>query len=53
MEHRSQQKREAQDKLRYNMIYKLLSHFRYDAKYVQMNEAKKHLKMSMQSLTKK
>lgn len=37
-------KKEAQDKLRYNMIHKLLSQFRYDAKYVQMNEARKTFK---------
>ena len=34
-------KREAQEKLRYNMIYKLLGQFKYDVKYVQMNDVRK------------
>lgn len=46
-------KREAQEKLRYNMIYKLLGQFKYDVKYVQMNDVRKTFKNVKEEFDKK
>ncbi len=46
-------KREAQEKLRYNMIYKLLGQFKYDVKCVQMNDVRKTFKNVKEEFDKK
>ena len=46
-------KMEAQEKLRYNMIYKLLGQFKYDVKCMQMNDVRKTFQNVKEEFDKK